>query len=189
LRQMDKQNIKCNCLRCREVKFQNYNPKDIKFKIDKFDASYGTEYFLSYTSHDEHVLYGYLRLRLNSSNYGVLPILHDTALIRELHVLGMQVSVNNTQNNINSTQHKKLGMKLMLNAEFIALTYKYKKISVISGVGVRDYYRKKGYALVETYMIKTFTWKYTFYIISFIMYELLFNIYYLISIIRFLFKI
>jgi ELP3 family radical SAM enzyme/protein acetyltransferase len=189
LRQMDKQNIKCNCLRCREVKFQNYNPKDIKFKIDTFEASYGTEYFLSYTSHDEHVLYGYLRLRLNSSNYGVLPILHDTALIRELHVLGMQVSVNNTQNNINSTQHKKLGMKLMMNAEFIARIYKYNKISVISGVGVRDYYRKKGYELIETYMIKRFTWKSTFYIIGFIMYESLFNIYYLINIIKFLFKI
>ena len=78
-------------------------------------------------------------------------------------------------------------MKLMLHAEFIARTHKYNKISVISGIGVRDYYRKKGYALVETYMIKTFTWKYTFYLISYILWESL-NIFYLIDILKFLFR-
>ena len=49
-------------------KFQNYNPKDIKLTINKFKASQGTEYFLSYTSNDEHILYGYLRLRFNNTN-------------------------------------------------------------------------------------------------------------------------
>jgi len=28
------------------------------------------------------------------------------------------------------------------------------KISVISGIGVRDYYRKLGYKLVDNYMVK-----------------------------------
>ena len=173
LREMEKENIKCNCLRCREVKFQNYNPKDIKFKINKFEASKGTEYFLSYTSNDEHILYGYLRLRFNKSNYGVLPILHDTALIRELHVLGMQVSVNNEQNNKNMTQHQGLGSKLVRNAEFISLINNYKKISIISGVGVRDYYKKKGYNFEETYMIKYFSWKIIINIIMFYIYDLI----------------
>jgi ELP3 family radical SAM enzyme/protein acetyltransferase len=177
LREMEKENIKCNCLRCREVKFQNYNPKDIKFKINKFEASKGTEYFLSYTSNDEHILYGYLRLRFNKSNYGVLPILHDTALIRELHVLGMQVSVNNEQNNKNMTQHQGLGSKLVRNAEFISLINNYKKISIISGVGVRDYYKKKGYNFEETFMIKHFSWKIIINIIMFYIYDLM--IYYI----------
>ena len=179
LREMDKENIRCNCLRCREVKFQNYNPSDIKFKINKFEASKGTEYFLSYTSHDEHILYGYLRLRINHTNYGVLPILHNTALIRELHVLGMQVSVNNNQNNINSTQHKNLGTKLMRQAEFISWYEGYNKISIISGVGVRNYYKKKGYNLIETYMIKYFNWKQTLWIFMYFIYDC-FKDYYLI---------
>jgi len=157
LKQMDKENLICHCLRCREVKFQNYNPNDIKFKIDKFNASYGTEYFLSYTSNDENILYGYLRLRFNSTNHGVLPVLHNTALIRELHVLGMQVSVNNNQNNINKTQHKNLGTKLVRYAEFLALMNGYTQISIISGVGVRQYYVKRGYKYVKTYMMKYFT--------------------------------
>jgi ELP3 family radical SAM enzyme/protein acetyltransferase len=186
LRQMDKQNLTCNCLRCREVKFQNYNPNDMKFKINSFEGSYGTEYFLSYTSKDEHILYGYLRLRINSSNHGVLPILHDTALIRELHVLGMQVSVNNTQNNQNRTQHKNLGTKLMRNAELIGLIYN-KKIAVISGVGVRNYYRKKGYKLVETYLIKHYTWINIIKMFGYLIYDSIFDIYILISLVKLLF--
>ena len=186
LRQMDKQNLKCNCLRCREVKFQNYNSNDMKFKINSYEGSYGTEYFLSYTSNDEHILYGYLRLRINSSNHGVLPILHDTALIRELHVLGMQVSVNNTQNNQNRTQHKNLGTKLMRNAELIGLMYN-KKIAVISGVGVRNYYRKKGYKLVETYLIKHYTWINIIKMFGYLIYDSIFDIYLLISLVKLLF--
>jgi len=186
LRQMDKQNLKCNCLRCREVKFQNYNSNDMKFKINSYEGSYGTEYFLSYTSNDEHILYGYLRLRINSSNHGVLPILHDTALIRELHVLGMQVSVNNTQNNENRTQHKNLGTKLMRNAELIGFMYN-KKIAVISGVGVRNYYRKKGYKLVDTYLIKYYTWINIIKMIGYLIYDSIFDIYLLISLIKLLF--
>lgn len=184
LRQMDKQNLVCNCLRCREVKFQNYNPNDMKFKINKFEASQGTEYFLSYTSHDEHILYGYLRLRLNYTNYGVLPILRDTAMIRELHVLGMQVSVNNNQNNKNRTQHKKLGTKLIRSAEFISWINGYDEISIISGVGVRNYYRKKGYELIDTYMIKKFTWKNVFFLFGCILYESYLTIYFLIEYIK-----
>jgi ELP3 family radical SAM enzyme/protein acetyltransferase len=179
LREMEKENIKCNCLRCREVKFQDYNPKDMKFKIDKFEASRGTEYFLSYTSNDEHILYGYLRLRFNKTNYGVLPVLHDTALIRELHVLGMQVSVNNEQNNKNKTQHQGLGTKLIRNAEFISLINNYKKISIISGVGVRDYYKKKGYNFEETYMIKEFTWIISIKIIMFYIYDFILSFIYI----------
>ena len=186
LRQMDKQNLKCNCLRCREVKFQNYNSNDMKFKINSYEGSYGTEYFLSYTSNDEHILYGYLRLRINSSNHGVLPILYDTALIRELHVLGMQVSVNNTQNNENRTQHKNLGTKLMRNAELIGFMYN-KKIAVISGVGVRNYYTKKGYKLVDTYLIKYYTWINIIKMIGYLIYDSIFDIYLLISLVKLLF--
>ena len=169
LREMDKENIKCNCLRCREVKFQDYNPNDIKFTLNKFTASEGTEYFLSYTSNDEHILYGYLRLRFNKSNHGVLPVLHDTAMIRELHVLGMQVSINTNLNN--STQHKNLGTKLIRHAELIAWMNNYDKISIISGVGVRKYYEKRGYKLIKTYMMKYFNWMSIIYMSFYFLYD------------------
>jgi len=169
LREMDKENLKCNCLRCREVKFQDYNPHDMKFTINKFTASMGTEYFLSYTSNDENILYGYLRMRFNKSNHGVLPVLHNTAMIRELHVLGMQVSVNTNLNN--STQHKNLGTKLIRQAELIAWMNNYNKISIISGVGVRKYYEKRGYKLIKTYMMKYFNWLSVIYMLFYFVYD------------------
>jgi histone acetyltransferase (RNA polymerase elongator complex component) len=78
--------------------------------------------------------------------------LHNTALVRELHVLGMQVSVNdNTQDKV---QHKRLGTKLLKYAEWISYLHAYSKIAVISGVGVRKYYENRGYKLEKTYMVK-----------------------------------
>jgi elongator complex protein 3 len=53
------------------------------------------------------------------------------------------------------SQHRGLGMRLMHEAERIAREEGYKKMAVISGVGVREYYRNKlGYTLEGTYMVK-----------------------------------
>jgi histone acetyltransferase (RNA polymerase elongator complex component) len=43
------------------------------------------------------------------------------------------------------SQHKGYGKKLLQKAEEIAIKNGYKKIAVIAGVGVRNYYRKQGY--------------------------------------------
>jgi elongator complex protein 3 len=42
----------------------------------------------------------------------------------------------------------------MEEAESICKRKKCEKISVISGVGVREYYKNLGYKLEETYMVK-----------------------------------
>ena len=42
----------------------------------------------------------------------------------------------------------------MKEAEKIAKENGIKKLKVISGVGVREYYRKLGYNLEENYMVK-----------------------------------
>ena len=44
----------------------------------------------------------------------------------------------------------------MAEAEKIAQKNKFKDLAVISGVGVRGYYRKLGYKLKDTYMVKNF---------------------------------
>ena len=60
-----------------------------------------------------------------------------------------------SQNNALSPQHIGLGKKLLQEAERIAQKeFGYKKIAVISGVGVRSYYKKFGYRLKDTYMLK-----------------------------------
>jgi elongator complex protein 3 len=59
--------------------------------------------------------------------------------------------------NKKSPQHAGLGKKLIAEAEQIARNeFNCRKISVISGIGVREYYRKLGYKLRETYTVKNF---------------------------------
>ncbi len=48
-----------------------------------------------------------------------------------------------------------MGKSLVGEAEKIARKAGFKKMAVISGVGVRGYYKKLGYRLKDTYMIKT----------------------------------
>jgi elongator complex protein 3 len=56
---------------------------------------------------------------------------------------------------IGKTQHLGLGKRLMQEAEKITRDHKVKKIAVISGIGVRNYYRKLGYKLQGTYLTKS----------------------------------
>ena len=161
----------CSCIRSREVK---KNIKLIKYAIcivREYLSSDGKEYFISIESGDHKdsiyknnnwynndirekgIIYGFLRLRItpNSGNK-YFPELKKTALIRELHVYG-QVT---TQRKINSenAQHTGFGKILMKKAEEISIQNGYKRICVISGIGVRNYYRKLNYKLVNTFMIK-----------------------------------
>jgi len=147
---MKKNNWSCRCIRCREVGNNIVNQNDIKLNIEQYDASDGKEYFISYET--DNYLIGFIRLRLSKNNENRLEILKDMALIRELHVYS---NLNNVGNNIEeSMQHKGYGKKLVFEAERIATENGYKKMAIISGTGVRNYYKKLGYQLEDTYMIK-----------------------------------
>jgi ELP3 family radical SAM enzyme/protein acetyltransferase len=149
---MNKNNWVCNCIRCREIKNNDINHDETSFEIINYNGSNGIEYFISLIN--KNYLIGFIRLRiLIDFDYSkILSILHDCALIRELHVYS-NISIVGSSNS-NSCQHKGYGKKLIAKAEEIAKEYKYNKIAIISGTGVRNYYRKLGYELKETYMIK-----------------------------------
>ena len=78
--------------------------------------------------------------------------LKDCAIIRELHVYGQ--SINLGEENKELGQHKGLGKQLMKKAEEITKNSGIKKLAVISGIGVREYYKNLGYNLEHWYMIK-----------------------------------
>jgi elongator complex protein 3 len=46
------------------------------------------------------------------------------------------------------------GRRLLAEAERITREAGYTRLAVISGIGVREYYRKLGFRLEETYMVK-----------------------------------
>ena len=149
----------CKCIRCRSVKDDIIDP-NYKLKIDKFNASGGIEFFISFVSSDEQVLYGFCRLRLanihkehQTPNKHQLQVLNQTALIRELHVYSTMTPVHGKH--ITNIQHRGFGKQLIKVAEEISSLHGYRRFAVISGVGVRNYYRKLGYVLENTYMIKT----------------------------------
>lgn len=152
-KRLEKEQQFCKCIRCRSAKTSDIDGR-YRMKIDRFDASNGIEYFISYVSNDEKVLYGFCRLRLPSKHVEQLPEIIHCALIRELHVYSPLTKVNDTVRNDNSVQHKGFGKKLLTMAERIASYHGYTRYAVISGVGVRNYYRNRGYTLKDSYMVK-----------------------------------
>ena len=132
---MKKENLKCSCIRCREIKDSKIGK--IKYKILKYNASNGTEYFICAESNDN--LVGFCRLRLDK-----------TAFVRELHVYGSSVGIGKK----GSIQHRGFGAELMKLAEKVSKENKFKKLFVISGIGVRNYYKKLSYKKEGVYMIK-----------------------------------
>jgi len=148
-----KRKLKINEIRFREIgfAFRDKMPKEnisskLKLRTTTYDASEGKEYFLEFVNKD-NILFGLLRLRIKNQE----------AIVRELHVYGQSLELGKKASSI-LHQHRGLGKLLMKRAEEIAKKEKTKitKIKVISGVGVREYYRKLGYELEDNYMIKKF---------------------------------
>jgi elongator complex protein 3 len=156
--EMKKEKWKCNCIRCREAK-NIETEKEIKIFRRDYNASDGKEIFLSFEDEKNENLYSLLRLRIPSQFFiekdkkEGLDELKDCAIVRELHTYGQAAGISKSNSR---TQHKGLGKRLIKEAERIAKEeFNTKKIAIISGVGVRGYYRDKlGYRLRNGYMIK-----------------------------------
>ena len=144
---MEEQGTKCQCIRCREPK--NKIAKSTKLEIIEYFASEEREFFISIVDKKQNIILGFCRLRFPSESLRK-EITKKTALIRELHVYGSAVKIGEK----GKTQHKGFGKQIMKTAEKIAKENNYNKIAVISGIGVRGYYRKLGYRKQGPYMVK-----------------------------------
>jgi len=140
--------IKCRCIRCREVGNARISIKDYEIKVMHYPASNGNEFFIE--AQAEGWLLGYCRLRF-PHNMLREEIAEDSAIVRELHVLGQSAGIGKK----GDVQHQGIGKNLIATAEEIAKTYYRKKMIIISGIGVREYYRKLGYHKEGAYMVKT----------------------------------
>jgi len=152
-RELHRLSIRCKCIRCREVKnnklenmelvirsYESYtkNPQNGQ---DDQNMDIAIEYFISYESMDGNTIYGFLRLRLDpNAGLDVFEELQGCAMIRELHVYGKMIPVISNEK---CKQNHGLGTLLVNKAKEIAKEKGYQKMAVISGVGVRNYYRNK----------------------------------------------
>ena len=149
---MKEQGVTCRCIRCREYGHRardNWEIAEPRLVRLDYEASGGREIFLSFEDKNE-TLFGLLRLRIQPQ-----PLANgNSALIRELHIYGPEVSFH--QRDPNSAQHKGLGRALLKEAERIAAgEFGALQIAVLSGIGAKDYYRSGfGYTAQGDYMVK-----------------------------------
>ena len=152
---MKQKGIKGSDIRSREIGLRiNKNELDIKnikpeINLIEYNASKGKEFFISIDDINSDSIIGFCRLRF-PSQYLRKEITEKSALIRELHVYGKTTEIGKK----GKIQHKGFGKKLLKKAEDIARENGKNKIVIISGIGVRDYYRKLGYKLQGPYMVK-----------------------------------
>ncbi len=150
----------CRCIRCREVGFAENklgidSSSDLKLVRRDYEASGGMETFLSFESADKKIIYALLRLRKPDENFVskyFKSVLKNSALIREVHSYGSEITVGKSSG---VGQHRGLGRKLIAEAERIARDeWGLKRMTIIAGVGTREYYRKFDYEERATYMTK-----------------------------------
>ncbi len=150
--------IECKCIRCREAGFKLRDGKRISWedvelcRLD-YEANGGREIFLSFEDVSNDILLGFLRLRIPPDSHRE-EIDGSTSIVRELKVVGFHVGIDETPASW-QVQHRGFGRKLLEEAERISRDeFGKEKIVVISGIGVRNYYRKLGYELEGAYMRK-----------------------------------
>ena len=148
--------------RSREIRHQEVKSKETaNIVIRKYISSGGMEYFISCEDQLGY-LYWFTRLLLpNEKDTIQIPWLgKSTAIIRELHIYGQMETIEKSSLSLvkrgrgDSIQHKGFWKQLMEIAEQISQWHQYKKLSVISGIWVRAYYKKLWYKLEWTYMVK-----------------------------------
>lgn len=144
-RKLKEKGIVAGDIRAREVKKRKIG--DVTINAQEYLAAGGKELFIS--ADDERSLIGFCRMRYPSAQLRE-EITTDSALIRELHVYGQAIAIGSE----GDVQHKGFGRQLLEKAEDIAKKDGKTKMVVISGVGVREYYRKLGYKREGPYMVK-----------------------------------
>ncbi|WP_232702329.1 tRNA uridine(34) 5-carboxymethylaminomethyl modification radical SAM/GNAT enzyme Elp3 [Halobacterium wangiae] len=149
---MDEHGYTCECIRCREAGMNDEEPQDVELDVLTYDAAGGTEHFISFEDFDRDLLVGFARLRY--PNDPVRRELENAALLRELHVYGGEVGVGDDTAD-GQHQHQGFGRRLMERAEEMAADAGFEKLSVISGIGARQYYKEKlGYYQDGPYVSK-----------------------------------
>jgi len=127
----------CNCRLCwRYILYQ------IVYFLFKFLFAISLSW---YGCGKEETIYGFLRLRISDNSGKYFPELTRKGLIRELHVYGQVITTYDRDSTGQRSQHKGIGKSLLKEAERLSLHNRMDGMAVISGIGVRNYYRKQGF--------------------------------------------
>lgn len=151
-REMKQRGLQCQCIRCREVRAEKIVGNELRLDTIVYETDVTTEYFLSFVT-PRNKIAGFLRLSLPSPaapRDEIIDEIHGGAMIREVHVYGPALEIGAESSG--QAQHAGLGTRLIEQATQIARDAGFKRITVISAIGTREYYRKYGFELGELYM-------------------------------------
>lgn len=150
--ELERRGRRCSCIRCREAG-HNYlkgrEPEKVELLVEEYAASGGKEFFVSFEDEEEEILISFARLRIPSEN-AHRPEMEGSAIIRELRTVSQQLPFSERRED--SWQHRGLGEKLIGKCKEISLENGTERLLVMSGVGAREYYRKRGFEKVGPYM-------------------------------------
>ena len=162
---LDGEGVYSNDIRAREIgRHSKYYEKPGCYNSYYYRGNEGDDYFIAYESYDLRALFGFIRLRIVDleNNMTKFDVLKNRGLVRELHVYGDTTAVNTYDKR--GCQHTGIGKGLLLLAEKKTMEHGLYGIVVISGEGVKEYYEKRGYKEVDTFMIKDFwVWEVYYY--------------------------
>lgn len=130
-----------NDVRAREVRGRSIALDDLRLEVIAYRSSIGDERFVQFVDSEDR-LAGFLRLTLPRAA-APLDELEGSALLRELHVYGSVAAIGEA--GVANAQHRGLGRRLIGAAQALAADARYARLSVISAVGTRDYYRRVGF--------------------------------------------
>ncbi|MCI0501813.1 MAG: GNAT family N-acetyltransferase, partial [Epsilonproteobacteria bacterium] len=159
-KELEKNKLECRCIRCREIGLKTlkqkieFNEENIGINSSFYEASDSEEIFISLVDEKNDALIAYLRLRdiINSHRSELQK--NPCMIIRELKVVGQELSLG--EKSKKGLQHKGYGKELLKEAEKICIQeFDKKHLFVLSGVGVKPYYRKLGFKDEGVYLLKT----------------------------------
>jgi len=154
-------------IRDREIKNEKVTEEDLSLDIIEYYTTNSIEFFLQYITKHRKIA-GFLRLSIpikpDSENLvtsskisssitrnSVMPELADCAIIREVHVYGPSLQLG--KGSFGQAQHLGLGTKLIVRAKEISAQRGFNKLAVISAIGTREYYEKRGFKQHLLYQI------------------------------------
>ncbi len=135
---LDKRSLE---IRSREIRHKEVSFEDLHLDIVEYDGGCADELFLQYVTEDNDIA-AFLRLSLPKDE-PLTEELRDSAMIREIHVYGQSLKIGKSSEG--KAQHLGLGKRLIEKAVELARESGYARLAVISAIGTRIYYRKRGF--------------------------------------------
>jgi elongator complex protein 3 len=148
--ELEAQGERSRDIRAREVRFRQVQADDLSLDALEYDTSWGREVFLQFITPAREIA-GFLRLSLPAGE-PIIDELRGAAMIREVHVYGQSLELGESA--AGRAQHAGLGKALIEHAAELARDAGYTHLAVISAIGTREYYRKRGFADGTLYQIR-----------------------------------